>query len=208
MLELTYVNEVEKHEVEFSKLSDNVVQCLGDFDIKNKGFYLSRTGKNDMWDYSAYDTMYRRVKGGAQFSNNGSVWVEPKKNVDVLINWDDGNNTLNIRPDSVDVEVFVNGRKTADVTLAEENGWKYTFADVPASSVFSIKCSGIEDYDVQISGCVVYAHTDYPVPEEVSVDDLAEAITEVYEMVAQNSEEIVTTQLAVAEIYEMIAEDV
>nr|DAQ56270.1 MAG TPA: protein of unknown function (DUF4376) [Caudoviricetes sp.] len=38
-------------------------------------------GESDDWSYEAYNTVYREIEGGVQFSNNGSVYVEPKKKV-------------------------------------------------------------------------------------------------------------------------------
>lgn len=43
--------------------------------MKAGGFTLSRIGKDDVWDYSGYSTVYLQIDGGAQFSNNGSVFI-------------------------------------------------------------------------------------------------------------------------------------
>lgn len=84
MLELKYIEpnaeEVGNEEiylVEF-KSDDNIVELKGDFPIKTTGFTLSRIGQNDNWDYSTYTTIYREIEGGVQFSNDGSVYVEPE----------------------------------------------------------------------------------------------------------------------------------
>ena len=89
MLELKYINpniaEEESTEeksneeiylIEF-KSDSNIVELKGDFPIKTTGFTLSRIGQNDNWDYSTYTTIYREIEGGVQFSNDGSVYVEP-----------------------------------------------------------------------------------------------------------------------------------
>lgn len=90
MLELKYINpnivEEESMEekgneeiylIEF-KSDGNIVELKGDFPIKTTGFTLSRIGQNDNWDYSTYTTVYREIEGGVQFSNDGSVYVEPE----------------------------------------------------------------------------------------------------------------------------------
>lgn len=84
MLELKYIEpnaeEVGNEEiylVEF-KSDGNIVELKGDFPIKTTGFTLSRIGQNDNWDYSTYTTIYREIEGGVQFSNDGSVYVEPE----------------------------------------------------------------------------------------------------------------------------------
>ncbi len=81
MLDLKYINDSAIYQVEFSKISDNVCQIKGDIPIKTNGFTLSRMGESDDWNYEAYNTVYREIEGGVQFSNNGSVYVEPKKKV-------------------------------------------------------------------------------------------------------------------------------
>lgn len=79
MLKMKYIesDSDETYLVEFRK-KRNVVELKGDFPIKTTGFALSREGKEDNWDYSAYTTVYREIEGGVQFSNDGSVYVEPE----------------------------------------------------------------------------------------------------------------------------------
>ncbi len=78
MLELKYINLKTSYEVEFSQISENIIELRGDFPIKLHGFTLSRPGQNDDWDYSDFTTVYRTLENGAQFSNNESVYVEPE----------------------------------------------------------------------------------------------------------------------------------
>lgn len=78
MLKFKYINNEKTYDVTFSKISNNVVQILGEVPFSNDGFTLSRAGKNDNWQYPEYTTLYRTIKGGLQFSNNGSVYVEPE----------------------------------------------------------------------------------------------------------------------------------
>lgn len=76
-MKLKYLNEENTYDVDFDKISKNIVQIIGDFPIQTDGFTLSRETYEDNWDYSAYTTVYREVEGGVQFSNDGSVYVEP-----------------------------------------------------------------------------------------------------------------------------------
>mgnify|MGYP007033164410 CR=1 FL=1 len=77
MLHLTYVGEKKKYAVDFNEVNEHVVQITGDFPIKGNGFTLSRIDCEDGWDYTGFRTIYRNIEGGAQFSNNGSVYVAP-----------------------------------------------------------------------------------------------------------------------------------
>lgn len=91
MFAFKYVGEDYVHKVDFMQISHNIVQIMGSFPIKEKGFTLSRlpedvdgldeeAAKNfwDGWDYSAFTTVYREIDGGVQFSNDGLVYVEPE----------------------------------------------------------------------------------------------------------------------------------
>ena len=77
-MQLQYQKDNSIYEIEFKKISKNIVEIKGDFPVKEDGFTLSREEYEDNWDYSAYTTIYREVEGGVQFSNDGSVYVEPE----------------------------------------------------------------------------------------------------------------------------------
>ena len=74
---LKYQNEETTYDVEFKKISKNIVEIKGDFPIKDVGFTLSRPDMNDGWDYFSYTTIYKEIEGGVQFSDDGSVYIEP-----------------------------------------------------------------------------------------------------------------------------------
>lgn len=75
---LKYLNEENTYEINFKKISKNIVEIIGDFPIQDLGFTLSRVNQNDNWDYSSFTTIYRELDDGAQFSNDGSIYVEPE----------------------------------------------------------------------------------------------------------------------------------
>ena len=80
MLKLKYIGDEETYAVEFRTVSNNIVELMGDFPIKDTGFTLSRAEHDDNWDYTGYTTAYREIEGGVQFSNDGTVYVEPEPN--------------------------------------------------------------------------------------------------------------------------------
>lgn len=78
MILLKYSNEKTEYEILLKKLGRNVIQVIGDFPVKEKGFVCYRKeDPDDKWDYSGYKTVYKTIDGGAQFSNDGSVYVAP-----------------------------------------------------------------------------------------------------------------------------------
>lgn len=205
MLRVIFNDLEENYTAEFSTVSENVVQLKGDIPQDTSGFFLSRIDKTDRWDYSDYKTIYRVPENGViQFSNDGSVYIPPKKNVVISASFDDGDDVMGIRPESVKVNVIVNGAKKSTITLSENNNWSKTYEDVLASDEYAIDASDVVDYTKTINGTTVVYATDYPKPEEITVDDLAEAIAELADVVMQNTTDITDTQEAVAEIYEMI----
>lgn len=77
MLTMKYVGSKTVYEVEFRKVSARIVELRGDFPAKDKGFTLSRDESEDEWDYRRFKTIYRKIDGGVQFSDDGSVYIAP-----------------------------------------------------------------------------------------------------------------------------------
>lgn len=75
---MKYIGDSIVYPIEFNVISDNVVELKGDFPIFTDGFTLSRPDHDDNWDYSAYTTVYYENDGGAQFSNDGSIYAPPE----------------------------------------------------------------------------------------------------------------------------------
>lgn len=91
MLDMNYTGEKTIHKIEFDRKSNHVVGIKGSLSAKTKGFALSREGKKDNWDYKDYTTIYRQMDGEIQFSNDGSVYIEPIPKVNF---YTDGGGTL------------------------------------------------------------------------------------------------------------------
>lgn len=77
MLKMKYIGDRTSYPVEFRTVSANVVELKGNFPIQTSGFFLSRPDHEDNWNYSTYTTVYRENENSAQFSNDGSIYVEP-----------------------------------------------------------------------------------------------------------------------------------
>lgn len=77
MLSMRYTGSKTRYDVEFRKVSPRIVELRGDFPVKDKGFTLSRDESDDEWDYKRFKTVYRKVDGAVQFSDDGSVYVAP-----------------------------------------------------------------------------------------------------------------------------------
>lgn len=78
MLIMNYIGLKTRYKVQFQRVTEHIVQLLGDMPEKTNGFTLTREGKEDAWDYSKYTTVYKKIEGGVQFSDDASVYVEPE----------------------------------------------------------------------------------------------------------------------------------
>ena len=175
MLSLNYVGEYDSYEVEFDR-NEHVVTLKGDFPIKTTGFYLSQLGKINDLDYTAFKTVYRVIAGGVQFSDDGSVWVEPTRDVTVQAVWDDHDDIERLRPETV--AVTVNGK----VVMLEADAWSVTYAAIKESEVIEVTdAADIDGYDKTINGTTVAYHHEYvdPTPSlEERLNDLEIAVCE------------------------------
>ena len=180
MLSLNYVGEYDSYEVEFDR-NEHVVTLKGEFPIKTTGFYLSQLGKINDLNYTAFKTVYRVIAGGVQFSDDGSVWVEPTRDVIVQAVWDDHDDIEGLRPESV--AVTVNGK----VVMLEAGAWSITYEGIKESEVVEVTdAADIAGYDKIINGTTVMYHHEYldPTPSlEERVNDLEIAVCELADVI-------------------------
>ena len=181
MLSLNYVGEYDSYEVEFDR-TEHVVTLKGDFPIKTTGFYLSQLGKLNDLNYTAFKTVYRVIAGGVQFSDDGSVWVEPTRDVTVQAVWDDHGDIEGLRPESV--AVTVNGK----VVMLEADAWSITYEAIKESEVIEVTdAADITGYDKTINNTTVVYHHEYldPTPSlEERVNDLEIAVCELADVIS------------------------
>ena len=199
-------NEIEKPiNVSFS-MQNNIITLTGNVPKNTSGFVAYTVNDIVLGDYSEYTTIYRVLPDAVQFSNDGSVWVPPKKNVLIAASWDDGNDVKGIRPAEVAIDILLNGEKDKSIKLNSSMGWQYELTNVLESDEYTINVEDVTDYSYLINGTSVVYKTEYPQPEVLTVDDVAIAVAELTDVVVQNSTDIVDTQTALAEVYEMITQ--
>lgn len=132
------------------------------------GFYVSRDGHADNWDYTAFTTIYRIIdEDTIQFSNDGSVYQPPMKNLSVSVNWNDGEDAYKVRPSVVIAEYYVNGVKTKINVRASKN-WVCDCGEIPADSEVTVKARAQEHYSESVSGTTISFYL--PVPQKRGTD--------------------------------------
>ena len=75
MIKIKYNNSNTFEEVAFSKIG-NIGSLKGTTE-NNSGFKTYRMNGEQLGDFSDYTTIYRLLDDEVQYSNDGSIWVEP-----------------------------------------------------------------------------------------------------------------------------------
>lgn len=76
MLLLKYHSEEDLYKINLKKVSSNVIHITGDFPIKTNGFEIYKDNLL-LGNYTSYTSIYRIIENGVEFSNDGSIYIEP-----------------------------------------------------------------------------------------------------------------------------------
>ena len=76
MIKIKYNNQENFEEITFARISDHIVSLKGATD-NNSGFTTYKLSGEQLGDFSDYTTTYRLLDGEVQYSNDGSVYVDP-----------------------------------------------------------------------------------------------------------------------------------
>ena len=76
MIKIKFNNKENFEDVEFSR-TEHLVTLKGITEVNNSGFKTYRMSGEQLGDFSDYTTTYRILDDEVQYSNDGSVWVEP-----------------------------------------------------------------------------------------------------------------------------------
>lgn len=95
-----------------------------------------------------------------------------KENITVHIEWEDGDNALGLRPQTLAVTLSGSDGQTYSATIAEKDGWQHTFADLTTQRgaeviYYSVDADDAADYDKDVRGLTVtYTCTAQPAADE------------------------------------------
>lgn len=181
---LYYHDTEEAYEIDEMSVSGHVATVTGNFPARSTGFTIVQDEKIFL-DFPQFRTVYRELEGAVQFSDDGSVWVEPVRDITVSASWNDGDDKEGYRPDIVDIKV--DGKKVA--LIAPD--YSKTYKDVPESQDVKITAADdVDKYEKAIEGyTVVYTHELPKEPEEPTledrVNDLEIAVCEIADAMAE-----------------------
>lgn len=101
-----------------------------------------------------------------------------KENITVRIEWEDEDNALGLRPQTLAVTLSGSDGQTYSAKIAEKDGWQHTFADLTTQRgaeviYYSVDADDVTDYDKDVRGLTVtYTCTAQPAADEQpAVDD-------------------------------------
>ena len=77
MIKIKFNDKENFEEVEFSR-NENIITLKGLTEVNNSGFKTYRMSGEQLGDFSDYTTTYHVLDDEVQYSNDGSVWVEPE----------------------------------------------------------------------------------------------------------------------------------
>lgn len=100
------------------------------------------------------------------------------ENITVRIEWEDEDNALGLRPQTLAVTLSGSDGQTYSATLSEKDGWQHTFADLTTQRgaeviYYSVDVDDVTDYDKDVRGLTVtYTCTAQPAADEqLAADD-------------------------------------
>lgn len=100
-----------------------------------------------------------------------------KENITVRIEWEDEDDAIGLRPQTLAVTLSGSDGQTYSATLAEKNGWQHTFADLTTRRgaeviYYSVDADDVTDYDKDVRGLTVtYTCTAKPAADEQPAAD-------------------------------------
>ena len=100
-----------------------------------------------------------------------------KENITVCIEWEDEDNALGLRPQTLAVTLSGSDGQTYSAKIAEKDGWQHTFADLTTQRgaevvYYSVDADDVTDYDKDVRGLTVtYTCTAKPVVDEQPAAD-------------------------------------
>lgn len=100
-----------------------------------------------------------------------------KENITVRIEWEDEDNALGLRPQTLAVTLSGSDGQTYSAKIAEKDGWQHTFADLTTQRgaeviYYSVDADDAADYDKDVRGLTVtYTCTAQPVVDEQPAAD-------------------------------------
>lgn len=154
MIQIKFNNDTKLYDcTTFRRININVVML--DFESDNTSGFATYKDGEQLGDFSDYKTIYRKVGGHTYYSNDGSKWVEPTKDVMFFVYWEDAKTTLD------EVQVTIKSSENEQtITITKTNDWTYKLTCLEHEDYKIVSTQEIENYTYVINdNSVVYTST-------------------------------------------------
>lgn len=125
------------------------------FSYIDLGIWLVAPSENQQVDFRPFLVFIPNDK------NEYNIVAEPKTedstqgfSIYVMKNWDDENDKLSKRPQSVTVDLMLKEKVVATAVLDRNNAWSFTFEDLVESNKYTVKERAVEGYRAEYGGDV------------------------------------------------------
>ena len=147
MIQIKFNNETESHDCTiFRRINPNVIML--DFNTDNTSGFCTYKEEEQLGDFSDYTTVYRHDGNNTYYSNDGSTWVEPKKNVLFNIYWNSPEDVT--LPDSINVTI--KGEEEKTITIEKAKDWTYELICLQHENYTITATEEVADFTYIISG--------------------------------------------------------
>ncbi len=123
------------------------------------------------WSFFATG-FYQKSSISANSSSITNVLNPQTVSVSGTKTWVDGNNQDGLRPESITVNLLADGEKVDSATVTADDGWKWSFADLPKYAdgkeiVYAVTEDAVEGYTAKVEGFdIINTH----IPETVDIE--------------------------------------
>ncbi len=183
-MKLQYLGTSTKYDVEVMAVSSNIVEVQGALPMKEKGFRLF-DDKGNEYNYADFKTLYRAIQGGYQYSNDGEIWEEPTKDVDVKIEWRDDDDAEGMRPEEVTLSVADGGVVIEELVLTADMEWHKVYHGILESHELTVEGSAVTNYQYDVEETTVMYTLQKP-----HVPTIEEQIEEIMDFLEQLDERV------------------
>lgn len=162
---IKFLNDDTKYEVvsiNKSSYSENAVRVeFEGMKVENThgfNFYLGNRIRS-MGNYENYTHIFKNDEINAiEYSTIDEKYVSPTKDVEISISWDDEDNIDGIRPNTVEISVFINDVFSHNVLLSNSNDWKVVLYRLNVNDECYITQPDIYGYTSSIDGTTISNH--------------------------------------------------
>lgn len=149
MIKIKFNNETEfKNCNIFRRININVIMI--DFNSDNiSGFSTYNIDGEQLGDFSDYTTIYRKTEDYTYYSNDGSIWKEPTKDVLFFAYWDTVPD-VSVIPDEITLKIKSTEDVEVNIIVKKSEGWVYVFNCLEHED-YSIISAEVTDFTGEIS---------------------------------------------------------